>query len=74
MRIAHALVVAVTVAMAGSMVFAAVAEAKKPKAKLCLATDNSGKKVSFKCAADEKCCWAQSTNKAACVKAPGICL
>ena len=48
--------------------------AKKPKNKQCMATQLDGKKVSFKCKSDEKCCFDSITNKGNCLPANGICL
>lgn len=48
--------------------------AKKPKSKQCMANDSAGKKVSFKCTAEEKCCWNVVTQKGSCLPANGICL
>jgi hypothetical protein len=63
------------IAFAMAMNIGSPAEAAKaPKAKQCLATDAAGKKISFRCAADEKCCWQPIIQKAACIPATGICL
>lgn len=48
--------------------------AKKPKNKQCMATNSAGKKVSFKCGGEEKCCWNVITQKGTCLPANGICL
>lgn len=51
------------------------AEAKgKKKNKLCTATALSGKKMSFKCKAAEKCCFDWVANKGNCLPANQICL
>jgi Cu/Ag efflux protein CusF len=64
--------------MAFSMGMAGSAEAAKaskaPKAKQCQAADLTGKKVTFRCGADEKCCWQPIIQQGSCVPASGVCL
>jgi hypothetical protein len=71
-------VIAAAMAIAvGFTVTAAVSPAEaqsKGKNKMCMATTSAGKKVSFRCAASEKCCWQVLTQKGACVPANAICL
>jgi hypothetical protein len=68
--------IAAAAALMGTFAVAVpTADAKKaPTKKQCMATTNTGKKVSFTCAAAEKCCWQPLIQKGACVPAPGICL
>lgn len=73
MRLILSLAAAATIAIAFGLA-APVEAAKKPMNKQCLATNNAGKKISFRCSAEEKCCWQPFTQKAACVPATGICL
>lgn len=68
-----ALAVTLSVSFAVPSGFEAEA-AKKAKSKQCQASDNAGKKVKFKCGADEKCCWDAVLNKGNCVPASGVCL
>ncbi|MBV1696589.1 MAG: hypothetical protein KGP27_19180 [Hyphomicrobiales bacterium] len=71
-------VIAAAMAIAvGFTVTAAVSPAEaqsKGKSKMCMATTNAGKKVSFRCAANEKCCWQVVTQKASCLPSTAICL
>ncbi len=48
--------------------------AKKPKNKQCMATQLNGQKATFKCKADEKCCFDYVANKGNCVAAGAVCL
>jgi hypothetical protein len=48
--------------------------AKKAKNKQCVGTSLTGAKTTFKCKADEKCCYDAVTNTGTCVAASGICL
>jgi hypothetical protein len=52
----------------------AAKKAKAPKAKQCQATDLAGKKTTFRCGADEKCCWQPIIQQGSCVPASGVCL
>lgn len=73
MRLMLSLAAAATIALTVGL-SAPVEAAKKPMNKQCLATNSAGKKISFKCGAEEKCCWQPVIQKAACVPATGICL
>lgn len=70
---AAAMAVAVSFAVTGATTTDAEA-AKKYTKNVCKATTSAGKKVSWSCGLDEKCCWAAATSKAACVPKSGICL
>ena len=48
--------------------------AKKPKNKMCMAKALDGKAVSFKCAANEKCCFNYLTSQGTCPAATATCL
>ncbi len=74
MRTIIAAVMAVAVGITITTVASPAEAAKKGKNKQCMATNAAGKKVSFKCAASEKCCWQPLIQKGACVPANGICL
>ena len=66
---------AAAMALAVGFTVATIAtEAEAAKNKMCKAATMDGKKVSFKCAASEKCCWQPILQKGACVPANGICL
>ena len=70
---AAAIAIAASFAITGAMT--TEAEAKKKYTKnVCKAKTNAGKKVTWNCAINEKCCWAAATSKAACVPKTGICL
>lgn len=48
--------------------------AKKPMNKLCAGQTLGGAKVTFKCKADEKCCFDAVMGSGTCVAATGVCL
>lgn len=64
---------AAAIALAAPAGFEAHA-AKKAASKSCKATGLDGKKVSFKCAATETCCFNPVLNMGSCVAKPGVCL
>ena len=73
--------IAIALGTALALSFAAVtgtdAEAKKkasaPKAKLCMGTTFEGKKVNFRCKANESCCYDGLMAKGNCVPAGQVC-
>lgn len=74
-RILAAAAMAAAVSFAVTGVATTDAEAAKKITKnVCKAKTDAGKKVTWNCAPDEKCCWAAATSKAACVPKSGICL
>ena len=70
---AAAMAVAASFAITGAVSTDAEA-AKKYTKNVCKAKTDAGKKVTWNCAVDEKCCWAAATSKASCAKPPAICL
>ena len=76
MRWITAFAAAVTLSLALSVSVSTDVEAKKakaPKAKLCKATALDGKKVSFRCKADETCCYDGLMAKGNCAPKGQIC-
>ena len=75
MRILAVLGVSLAVALSTIAVSTSGAEAaKKPKNKQCVGTQLNGKKTTFKCKANETCCYAPVTNTGTCTPAGQICL
>ena len=80
MRWISALALAAAIGLVMSMAIATDADAQKAKAskfknKMCTGTELvSQKKVSFKCKAEEKCCFDAVLGKGNCVAAGGVCL
>ncbi|MEQ8823611.1 MAG: hypothetical protein RIC14_04470 [Filomicrobium sp.] len=59
--------IAFAVALAfASVSFTGVADAGHHKHKLCKAKTLKGKKVTFKCKADQRCCYSKLLNKGTC--------
>ncbi|MDX2288644.1 MAG: hypothetical protein NW217_07465 [Hyphomicrobiaceae bacterium] len=50
------------------------AEAGSKKYNACKATTIYGKPVTYKCKADEKCCFSKLTSMKSCVPKSGVCL
>ena len=77
MRWISAVAMTVALALALSFSVSTEAEAKKkskaPKAKLCQATSIDKKKVSFRCKANESCCYDGLMAKGNCVPAGQVC-
>lgn len=80
MRWLGAVALGAMVALTFSVGSSVDAEAKKkaaPKSKACVATNTTtGKKVSWRCAATESCCYNSILNKSSCspANASGFCL
>lgn len=81
MRLIAALGLGAVLALGGSLGLSGEAEASKKKAsakaKLCSATNTqTGKKVSWRCDANQICCYNATTNKSSCSPSTvtGFCL
>ena len=78
MRWLGALGLGAAVALAFTFAASDGAEASKKgaaKNKMCVATSSATKKkISWRCAGNETCCYNATTNKASCSPAAGICL
>ena len=77
MRWIAAFAMSATLALAFTLTVSGEAEASKkkaaPKAKLCSATTIDNKKVSFRCKANEKCCYDGLMAKGNCVPPGQVC-
>lgn len=69
-----ALGTAVALGLSMSTSFEADAQGKKFKNKQCTATTVAGAKTSWKCKAEEKCCFDFIQQKGNCVAASAVCL
>jgi hypothetical protein len=72
-RMLAAAAVTLALAFAPSFVGDAGAAKKKPMNKMCMAKGLDGKAQSFKCKADEKCCFDYGANKGNCIAASAVC-